>query len=94
MNNTRKILKKHNISLSVYNDFISNCVIFSTTFITFNNFLNLPTTQYNVLVIIALDKFNKESTTDSSSTTDTIVSRVIEFIDLDNTKNRSEKLQR
>ena len=50
MNYTQKTLKKHNISLCVYNVFISNCVIFGAGFITFNNFLNLPTTQYNVLV--------------------------------------------
>jgi len=71
MNYTQKTLKKHNISLSVYNVFISNCVIFGTGFITFDNFLNLPTTQYNVLVTIALAKFNKESTTSANDSENT-----------------------
>jgi hypothetical protein len=33
-------------------------VTFGAGFITFNNYFNLPTTQYNVLVTIALAKIN------------------------------------
>src|SRR4051812_42988360 len=77
MNNTKKILKKHNISLRTYKGFIAHCVTFGAGFITFNNIYNLPTTQYNVLVTLALAKLNKaegtsttsSSSSDSSSTT-------------------------
>jgi hypothetical protein len=55
-------------------------------------FDHLPTTYYNVLVTLALAKFNKESTTDSTSANDSSNTNSINDSTTNSTSSRTFSL--